>query len=274
MVNADAGDAVPVAGRVYRLPAGKIVRRAREWYLYDQDGTRYLDFWQADGAAFLGHRPDGYARLAKAEIDRGLWTAVPTPWPGRLERALAELSVVVRPQAPPRLEPVNGRPAATHPGVTRWLPTGTEPDAGVWQLVLPAPGVELPCGGAYTELSAVHAALLTRAAHNLLTYLSSAAAVDRRVRVAMESACPPGYTRRGAWFVPDAPEVANGGNAGSAGSAGDSAVQLQRWRDIADRALAARIVLPPDPWTPIPVPGEMQRTDQKQWENVCNEWPQ
>lgn len=77
--------------RSYLLPPGRFVRRARGPYLYDQHGDRYLDLWLQDGAALLGHRPKGYAQLAKAEIDRGLWGAFPTPWHRRLKRSAARL---------------------------------------------------------------------------------------------------------------------------------------------------------------------------------------
>jgi len=65
------------------------IGRARGYRLYGLDGRRYLDFWQADGRALLGHRPAGAASAVKAAVDRGLWAELPSVWNGRLERSLA-----------------------------------------------------------------------------------------------------------------------------------------------------------------------------------------
>ena len=128
--------------RAYQLPPGRIARRARRWWVYDQRGTRYLDFWQADGAAFLGHRPAGLSRVASAEIDRGLWEALPTPWPHRLRRALASLSVYARVE---ELVVINGVVASVDHAFPRWLPTaedGGPLDVATGKyVVLPAPGL-------------------------------------------------------------------------------------------------------------------------------------
>ncbi len=107
--------------RSYLLPPGRIIRRARDWRLYDAAGNRYVDFWQADGAAFLGHRPTGLARTVAAEIDRGLWAPVPTAWPRRLEKALAALARRA------------GVPSLTiGPAGRRWRPlSGTTPEEGL-----------------------------------------------------------------------------------------------------------------------------------------------
>jgi glutamate-1-semialdehyde aminotransferase len=48
------------------------IRRARGFRLYDGAGRRYLDLWQADGNAILGHRGAGMVTAVKAALDRGL----------------------------------------------------------------------------------------------------------------------------------------------------------------------------------------------------------
>lgn len=64
--------------------------RARDYFLYD--GTRrYLDLWQEDGHALLGHRPGRAKSLIKQELDRGLLAAYPTRGTGLLHRALSDL---------------------------------------------------------------------------------------------------------------------------------------------------------------------------------------
>jgi hypothetical protein len=65
------------------------IRRARGWRLYDVDGRRILDLWQAGGEAVLGHRPDRAGAALKAALDRGLTAALPTAWQARLLAALA-----------------------------------------------------------------------------------------------------------------------------------------------------------------------------------------
>lgn len=65
------------------------IRRARGFRLYDEAGRRYLDLWQADGGAILGHRGAGMVTAVKAALDRGLAAPLPTAWDRRLLAALA-----------------------------------------------------------------------------------------------------------------------------------------------------------------------------------------
>ncbi len=65
------------------------IRRARGFRLYDEAGRRYLDLWQADGGAILGHRGAGAVTAVKAALDRGLAAPLPTAWERRLLAALA-----------------------------------------------------------------------------------------------------------------------------------------------------------------------------------------
>jgi hypothetical protein len=64
------------------------IRRARGFRLYDGAGRRYLDLWQADGNAILGHRGAGIVTAVKAALDRGLAAPLPTAWEQRLLAAL------------------------------------------------------------------------------------------------------------------------------------------------------------------------------------------
>ena len=70
----------------HRIPP---LRRARGYRLYDYQGKRYLDLWQAGGRALLGHRSFRLTHLLKDVISRGLLADLPSPYVGRLERALA-----------------------------------------------------------------------------------------------------------------------------------------------------------------------------------------
>ncbi|MEX2443177.1 MAG: hypothetical protein WD492_06220 [Alkalispirochaeta sp.] len=241
--------------RVYQLPPGRIVRRARQWWLYDQAGDRYIDFWQADGGAFLGHRPRGLGRLVEAEIDRGLWAPVPTAWPGRLERALARLAAVAE---LPSLTPINGRPQAAQLDSARWLPLSGPSDLPAAEeaptVVVPVPGATLGSTLEFSEISPTIVAALTRMTLALVDYLSDEAARQRVAR-AEEPAIPPGYRRSGVWMVPveESPRPDWGA-----------------WRTA---AAERGILLPPDGATPLSVPGELTRRDLDRWKGLVHDWP-
>lgn len=72
----------------YTMPT---VVRAREFYLYDRHGKRYLDFFQNNGRAILGHRPAFIQKAIKSTVSRGLISEYPSVFDGRLEKLLATL---------------------------------------------------------------------------------------------------------------------------------------------------------------------------------------
>jgi len=72
----------------YTMPT---VVRARDFYLYDRSGKRYLDFFQNNGRAILGHRPQLLQRAIKSTVSRGLISEYPSVFEGRLEKLLATL---------------------------------------------------------------------------------------------------------------------------------------------------------------------------------------
>ena len=233
---------VDPADRQYLLPPGRIVRRAREWYLYDQAGHRYLDFWQADGSAFLGHRPRGLSKTVAAELDRGLWGPVPTAWPGRLERALERLA---RSAEVSSLTVVNGLPAAARAGGDRWLPLGPPPGVSAPGLVVPVPGVSF---GSTSLIQAAYA----RAALLLADYLETGEAQDR-LHTAETIPVPPGWQRHGCWLIP--------------------ATQPGGWGAFRREAAERGILLGPDATTPLVVPGVLSRGELTTWKGLVDDWP-
>lgn len=194
----------------------------RDWRLYDQRGGRWTDFYQGDGAAFLGHRPDGVARTVAAEIDRGLWSIVPTAWIGRFERALAALagSAGIR-----RFLPVaSGSPDHAAPGSLsggpptagseaesprRWYPlANARPSDGgdgreTAELVLPFPQPIAASPGSLLpppeDLPVAVLSGFTRAAWALRDYVEGPEA-SRRLDLAASLPTPPGYRRCGVYF--------------------------------------------------------------------------
>lgn len=245
-------DGVPDDYR-YILPPGHIVRRARDWRLYDQAGTRYTDFWQADGAAFLGHRPPGLARTLSAEIDRGLWAPMPTAWDRRLEKVLTALAQKVG----------VGALIVAHSRY-RWRPLAVDaaetPEASAVheaprQVVLPFPAaLALRTDG--TPPSPVVLAGLVVAAGALLRYLDSNEAEERRA-LAHSLPAPPGYRRCGVyWWAQEE-------------RARDPAGAAARYDRLREKALRLKIVLPPQRGLPIVCPGDLGRHEKKRWEELC-----
>ncbi|MDR2193493.1 MAG: hypothetical protein LBP19_03365 [Treponema sp.] len=67
------------------------ITRAREFRLYAANGKRYVDLWQAGGAALLGHTPPHVVRELKNTAERGLFAPLPNHLEARLLKALAKL---------------------------------------------------------------------------------------------------------------------------------------------------------------------------------------
>jgi hypothetical protein len=67
------------------------VVRSRDFRLYAQDGRRFVDLWQNNGAAILGHTPTGILRELKNAAERGLYAPLPHSQEQRFLKALAAL---------------------------------------------------------------------------------------------------------------------------------------------------------------------------------------
>jgi hypothetical protein len=67
------------------------IRRARGFRLYSQAGVRFLDLYQDDGGAILGHRAPGVVREMKDALARGLAARLPSVCELRLEKAVGRL---------------------------------------------------------------------------------------------------------------------------------------------------------------------------------------
>ncbi|MFP4441515.1 MAG: hypothetical protein ACLFST_00190 [Spirochaetia bacterium] len=134
------------------------INRAREYYLYDRNGTRYLDFYQNRGRALLGHRPDGVSALLKSEISKGVYSELPSreeEWAAReLKRFFGGYVSIFRNIESAMLKCTGGKvpkDLLTDPGnpgaeAVLWRPffgTGTETARYVFP-VLPFPGAWFP----------------------------------------------------------------------------------------------------------------------------------
>lgn len=73
------------------LPELPNINRARGFYLYDDRGSRFLDFYQNGGRALLGHRPAQLSTHLKSLLSKGLLAELPSKYAYRLEKALRKL---------------------------------------------------------------------------------------------------------------------------------------------------------------------------------------
>lgn len=130
-------------------PSLPLIRRARDFHLYDERGRRYLDLYQNGGRAILSHRPPGLAKRIKGVVDQGLWGPFPSVWTARLERVLGELCPdhpVVRVYAhTPRAVEVAGGTVADPALGAGADGAGSGPAAAWWRPFLPP---DLPEGAA------------------------------------------------------------------------------------------------------------------------------
>ena len=65
-----------------------VIKRSREYFLYDINGKRYLDLFQDEGRAILGHRIDGMTGVIKSTAAKGLTAAYPSIYSNRIEKQL------------------------------------------------------------------------------------------------------------------------------------------------------------------------------------------
>jgi len=66
-----------------------LIRRAREYHLYDFKGRRYLDCYLSGGRAILGHTPNRITTVIKNSISKGLIADYPSIYQTRLYKALS-----------------------------------------------------------------------------------------------------------------------------------------------------------------------------------------
>jgi hypothetical protein len=252
---------------LFPVPA---VRRARGFRLYAPDGRRYLDLWQAGGAALLGHNPPHLLLTLKNAAARGLYAPLPSPETARLGKALlrwlpdrawrwyadrhsaeAALAAALWPVrrladfADPAARPFAGAAA----GLWRpWLAPGSiRPEAAAPPLL--APVLPLPLAGApilfalepasaaafppSDRLSALTAAAAARTVFDLLAAVQDGSR-EPDADVAAAADASPAWRRAGLYLVSDAA----------------TDVYAARF----DRYLAAGFLLPPDPAAPAILP--------------------
>lgn len=172
-----------------RLP---VIRRARDYHLYDASGRRFLDLYLDRGRAWLGHRPDGVSLQLKNTLSRGVFVPFPSSEEGKMLKAAAALCDFLnagcrdiayyscrqdREDVPGRPSDILVRPEASF---VLWRPGLPWPDkAEQVEILIPLPGLdagriivsrdgELPPGDLP---SPVNAAAINRSLWSLLAAL-------------------------------------------------------------------------------------------------------
>ncbi len=135
-----------------------ILRRGRDYHLYDGSGRRYLDLYQEGGRACLGHRPEGLSLKLKNIISRGVYTPYPCAEEGQMYKALEALLAILTSGSPPprgacsyyRPESLSyqklGQPRDplfedSSAAFQYWRPWRPWPSCDVVELYLPFPGL-------------------------------------------------------------------------------------------------------------------------------------
>lgn len=68
-----------------------VIKRAREYRLYDEKGNRIIDFYQNNGHALLGHRAFKVTGVLKNVISKGIIFDLPSVYAYRLKKAVKQL---------------------------------------------------------------------------------------------------------------------------------------------------------------------------------------
>ncbi len=262
-------------GETYTMPA---VVRARGYYLYDQQGRRYIDFFQNHGRAILGHRPEGVQRALKSTISRGLVAEYPSIYQGRLEKILTRLlpdfpHVRVYPQhgtVSQFLQSEFGTDAVADPAsgtgnadcrVSYWRPFLGDGGAETVLLfpILPFPGSFIPeivCTSdedlarklpPMTPSSPLLLDLLIKSAGALLNVYGSEEAVAARMTQ---------NPLQGCFGEPRGPYLLTG-------------LTEAKYREFYSESLAVGVVLPPGPEIPMIFPAEYSDGDVAEFRKVA-----
>ena len=68
-----------------------VIRRARDFHLYDNGGRRFLDLYLNGGGAILGHRPEKFSLELKNTLSRGVYAQYPSHEEKKLYKAAQAL---------------------------------------------------------------------------------------------------------------------------------------------------------------------------------------
>ena len=183
-----------------------VIRRTREYHVYDEHGRRYLDLCLDGGRALLGHKPGRTVLAMKNSLEKGLSASYPNIYAARLKKAVkglypgisgfSLLSAGAQENSLPVKRPFDGNDL---------------PADGIFELRLPLPGsslVRLVCGcgasaGNLPPTEPVPGFVLSglcRAAADLAAFREKA---DASVWSAFDSEL---WTRKGPWLYPAVPE--------------------------------------------------------------------
>ncbi len=246
-----------------------VIRRARDFHLYDNGGRRFLDLYLNGGRAILGHRPDKLSLELKNTLSRGVYAEYPSHEEKKLLKAARALWGEMFPQIGYYRDPLalmswfrqNGifseqdeiadpaAPATSKVSLWRpWLPLQEEVRYAL--PVLPLPGMErgiILCSRDNLPLpegespSPVIAAGLTRCLWSLKSRMDRPeyfSGISEEVLPGFE-----GWTRRGPYLMYNGTK--------------------EEYTALFRKKLEAGILIPPDPALPAILPGELTTGDLK-----------
>lgn len=67
------------------------IKRCREYHLYDYSGERFLDLYQDDGRAIMGHKPGKTMLPIKNSLEKGCWSPYPSIYENRLKKLMGAM---------------------------------------------------------------------------------------------------------------------------------------------------------------------------------------
>jgi len=255
-----------------------LFRRARDFHLYDLGGRRYLDLFQDDGRALLGHRPAGVLHDLKQVLGKGLVAELPSVYGRRLEKELPKLvqgewvgrvfasrrsalDAVSRHLDVPAEDLVLRDPAVSLPieGRAALFRPFIDADFSACDVLFPV----LPFPGSFAPSPVLFRAFRREPpASDVCSPLLLAGLLGSIRELLKIAESPdiwsgwklPGWRRRGRYCVPS--------------------VGALRYEDIFARFLEGGVLLPPDSKHPVILPGSFSDGEKKLVERLCAETAQ
>ena len=175
-----------------------VVKRTRDYHVYDNRGVRYFDMWLDSGRALMGHKTPNSTKNMKNLLEQGLASAYPTVHTARLEKAVKNLYPGIREIA------AGYFPLPSELPLVR--PFEQAATAGSFEILVPLPAAagirlaasyeELPSGIGNGAVPAFLAGSMARSFYDLAAFSSR---INQEVWQAFDCGL---WKRRGPWLYP------------------------------------------------------------------------
>jgi len=260
------------------------VLRARGFRLYTQNGKRLIDLWLNGGAAILGHTPPNLLRELKNTASRGLYAPLPHFSQSRFIKSLSKLfpgrTFRLYAAPPPELTALFSKAELINSGnVKLWRPftNPTSPfavEANAPLLVPVLPGIQSWRGGLPLGLCIIAAesenhlanlpagdilpplllAAATRGAYDILASpLRAKPHLPRVAKVMKTDSFNKRWRKQGIYLYPK------------------EKMENEKWAELFGQFLEAGFLLPPNPFQPLILPGELSDGEEAKLAAVLGE---